>query len=678
MQQRRQLAAILFTDIVGSTAMMQQDEQNAVVITKKYIRVLKQLVSLHDGEILNDYGDGSLCTFSSTTEALRCAIEMQQQFQHEPKVPLRIGLHVGEIFFEEGKVLGDGVNVASRIQSLGQANTILFSKEIFDKIRNQSEFKSVLVGSFEFKNVDESMQVFALSNDGLNIPEKKQITGKLKDGQKKSAGKKWIVLLSLLVLLTIATYFIISHFNNKKEFTGKDKSVVVLPFENYSNDPSQESFINGITEEITTQLAKIADIKVIGRNSAVLYKKNNKSLDQIGEVLGVSAYLEGSVQKIGNRVRITAQLIDASTQEHIWADRYDRDLKDIFSMQSEVAEQIANQLHAKLTEEERNRINKKPTDNIEAYKFYRKGRFFWDQRTKTSFDSAEINYKKAIELDPDYALAYSGLADLYIYNLKGLSQLEAIPIARDYVTKALSLDSTLSEPLTTLGFIQSAFDYDWATAKSTLEKAIALNPNYPTAHLFYGNLLQYTGENADGGLDEIKKALTLDPLSVNLNYVLGRNFYFARKYDSAYEQLEKTIAFDSGFNLSKGNFIYVLLERKKYPEAFDLIKQLPQQAISVVDYYQGATLSYAYAVSGDIIKAKTELIKTLAEYPDQSPYNIARVYIALNNYSEALNYLEKAYVQRDIWMYVLKVDPTFDPIRNEPRYKELMKKMRLL
>ncbi len=677
MEQRRQLAAILFTDIVGSTAMMQQDEQNAVIITKKYIRVLKQLVSLHEGKILNDYGDGSLCTFSSTTEALRCAIEMQQQFQYEPKVPLRIGLHVGEIFFEEEKVLGDGVNIASRIQSLGKANTILFSKEVFDKIRNQSEFKSVLVGSFEFKNVNGPMEVFALANGGLNIPEKKEITGKLKEIDKRFSRRRLVILLSTIIALAVIIFLITQYVKQKNEYPGGNKSVVVLPFENYTDDPENESLINGITEEITTQLAKISDIKVIGRTSAVLFSKSKKPLNQIAEVLGVSAYLEGSVQKVGNKVRITAQLINANTQEHIWADRYDRDLKDIFSMQSEVAQQIAMQLHVKLSEKEKERINKSPTTNIEAYKFYRRGRAFWDKRTKETFDSAEANYKRAIDLDPDYALAYSGLADLYIYNLKGLSQLEAIPIARDYLTKALSLDGTLSEPLTTLGFIQSAFDYDWAKAKSTLEKAIALNPNYPTAHLFYGNLLQYTGDNTNEGINEIKKALALDPLSVNLNYVLGRNFYYAKQYDSAYEQLEKAIAFDSGFNLSKGNFIYVLLERKNYPEAFGLIKQLPQQAISVVDYYQGATLSYAYAVSGDKIKAKTELIKTLTEYRDQSPYNIARVYIALNSYSEALDYLEKAYAQRDIWMYVLKVDPTFDPIRNEPRYRELMQKMRL-
>ena len=338
---------------------------------------------------------------------------------------------------------------------------------------------------------------------------------------------------------------------------------MVLPFDNYTNEPEQENFINGITEEITTQLSKIADIKVIGRNSAVLYKKNKTPLDQIGEKLGVAAYLEGSVQKVENNVRITAQLIDANTQKHIWAESYVRELKDIFSLQSEVAQQIAEQLHVRLTEEEKSRINKKPTDNLEAYKFYRKGRFFWDARTAASFDSAEVYYKKAIELDPEYALAYSGLADLYIYNQKGLSQLEAIPIAREYANKALLLDSTLSEALTTLGFIQSTFDYDWVKSKNTLRKAIDFNPNYPTAHLFYGNLLQYTGESTEQGINEIKKALILDPLSTNLNYVLGRNYYCARQYDSAYQQLKKTLTLNPDFNLAKGNLAYTCLARKE-------------------------------------------------------------------------------------------------------------------
>jgi len=673
--QRRQLAAILFTDIVGYTAMMQQDEQNAVSITKRYTSVLKQFVPSHGGEILNDYGDGCLCSFSSATEAVRCAIEIQKQLRNEPRVPLRIGLHIGEVLLEDGKIFGDGVNVASRIQSLAQGNSILFSKEIFDKIRNQPDFKSISLGSFEFKNVEEPMEVFALANDGLMVPKKEELSGKLKEVQKRSSGKKWIIVSSVLLVLAVATFFIAGKLKNKNGFKGKDRSVVILPFNNYTNSPEEASFIDGITEEITTQLAKIADIKVIGRTSAVLFKNSKKPLDQIAETLGVSAYLEGSVQKEGNTVRITAQLIDANTQEHIWADTYDRDLKDIFSMQSEVAQEIAGQLHAKLTEAEKDRINKKPTDNIEAYQFYSRGRLFADRRTPKGDDSAEVNYNKALELDPNYALAYAGLADLYIVNLKGLSQLEAMPIAKDFATKALLLDTTLSEALTTLGFTQSAFDYDWSKSKNTLKKAIDYNPNYSRAHLFYGNLLQYTGESTEHGINELKKALSLDPLSKNLNYVLGRNYYYAKEYDSSYTQLRKTLALDPAFHLAQGNLVFVLLAQKNFNEAFQVIEKL--DTIYKALYYKPTVLSYAYAISGNKIGARSELEKSLTTRPDQSPYELAKVYVALDDRNEALNNLEKAYQVRDIWMYNLYVDPAFDPIRNEPRFKALMKKMNL-
>jgi adenylate cyclase len=675
--QRRHLAAILFTDIVGYTAMMQQDEQNAVAITKRYSSVLRQLVPLHGGEILNDYGDGCLCSFSSATEAVYCAIQIQKQLRDAPKVPLRIGLHIGEVLHEDGKIFGDGVNVASRIQSLAQGNSILFSKEIFDKIRNQPEFRSISLGNFEFKNVDEPMEIFALANDGLTVPKKEELSGKLKEVQKRSPKKTWIIVSLILIVVIFSAFFISKELRHKKGFKGKDRSVVILPFENYTNNPQEESFIDGITEEITTQLAKIADIKVIGRTSAVLFKKSKKPLDEIAETLGVSAYLEGSVQEEGNTVRITAQLIDANTQEHIWADRYDRDTKDIFSMQSEVAEQIAGQLHAKLTDEEKDRINKKPTDNIEAYKFYTKGRMFADRRTPEGNDSAEANYKKALELDPNYALAYAGLADLYIVNLKGLSQKQAVPIANDFASKALLLDSTLGEALTTLGFTQSDYDYDWIRSKGTLKKAILHNSNYSRAHLFYGNLLQYTGEAPRDGINELKKALSLDPLSSNLNYVLGRNYYFARNYDSAYEQLKRTLALSPTFHLAQGNMVFVLLAQKKYPEALQAIETIDTATVYKRLYNKQTTRSYAYAVSGDKINANLEVAKSIAKYPDQSPYNIAQVYVALGDYVKALDELEKAYQVRDVWMYGLYVDPVFDPIRNEPRFKAILKKMNL-
>ena len=210
MQPSRRLAAILFTDIVGSTAMMQKDEPGAMFVNKRYVAVLKECVLTHAGEILNDFGDGSLCCFGSVTEALRCAMKMQQHFQQEPKVPLRIGLHVGEIFFDDDKVFGDGVNVASRVQSLGVANSILFSSQINSQIKNQPEFNSVSIGKFEFKNVDEPMEVFALANDGFVIPDKKNIEGKLKEN-KNSAKRKWLISIGVLIFAA-TSFFLYNYF----------------------------------------------------------------------------------------------------------------------------------------------------------------------------------------------------------------------------------------------------------------------------------------------------------------------------------------------------------------------------------------------------------------------------------------------------------------------------------
>ena len=250
MSQQRHLAAILFTDIVGYTALMQADEQKALELIKHYNTALKNTVATHEGKVLNYYGDGSLCTFQSVIEALNCAVDLQKELQAVPSVPLRIGLHIGEVFFEDGNALGDGVNVASRIQSLGEANTILFSREFYDKIRNHREFQTVSLGQFEFKNVDEPIEVFALANEGLVVPKREQMSGKLKSlTVPKKTSRKQIIIGVAVVLLLIAGIFIfrkyVYHPNDAVE-----KSIAVLPFVNMSSDPQQEYFADGMMDEI--------------------------------------------------------------------------------------------------------------------------------------------------------------------------------------------------------------------------------------------------------------------------------------------------------------------------------------------------------------------------------------------------------------------------------------------
>jgi TolB-like protein len=396
--------------------------------------------------------------------------------------------------------------------------------------------------------------------------------------------------------LLAVSYFVYQHFFHASGFSG-EKTIAVLPFENVGGPDREEYVSDGITQDIINNLSKISSLqKVIGWFSVRSFKKTTKSLKQIADELGVAAILSGTIEKHEGKVHIIAELVEVSTNKRLWGDDFEYDSKDILSVQSKLVGEIISALKVNLTSEEKRVLIKNYTDNPEAYKLYRKGLYFWNQNNGAYFDSAKLYFKKALDIDPDYALAYSGLANCYIF-YKLPSQLEGIPIARAYAEKALSLDSNLTEATTTLGFIQSDFDYDWATSKVTLQKAIRVNQNYPEAHLFYGNLLQYTGENTERGIEEVKRALELDPLAARFNWILGRNYFLARKYDLAEEQLKKTLNLYPDHLYSKETLSLLYLEKKKFAEAFGLIRQFPE-----ISYTNGPEqiyyLCYAYAVAG--------------------------------------------------------------------------------
>ena len=674
--QEHRLAAILFTDIVGSTAVMQKDELTAVTMNRRYLAVLKESVAVHHGDILNDYGDGSLCSFGSATQAVRCAIEIQQQLQTDPKVPLRIGLHIGEIFFEDGKVFGDGVNVASRIQSLGIANSVLFSSEINNKLKNHPEFRTVPIGRFQFKNVDEPMEVFALANEGFIVPDKKKMDGKLQE--KKTVGRTWTLALASIIILAGA-FFLYRNQIQVGGFSEGKKTIAVLPFENAGGLDTEAYISDGITQDIIKNLSKISSLqKVIGWFSVRSFKKTTKPLKEIADELGVAAILSGTMQRHSDKIHIITELIEVNSNKRLWGDDFEYDTKDILSIQSKVAAEIVKALKANVTPEEKVNISRHNTENVDAYKYYLKGRNFWNARGRLNFDSAEANFKRAIQLDPNYALAYAGLADCYTYNFQGLSQLEAIPIARGYANQALVLDSNLSEGLTSLGFIEHNFDYEWDKSKKTLERAIELDPNNPTAHLYYGNLLQYTGHTMEG-LKENEKAAALDPLSFAANWVLGRNYYFAGLNDQAIEKFDKLRSAPLQAGVIAWSLGLVYFQKKMIPEArkeFDRVSVTDHNS-NPIDYY-AIMQSYGYALTGDHVKAKELLDSTLKiKGVLLSPYRIAQAYIALGDYDKALDFLDKSYEIRDLHLFWIKVDPGFVPIRNKPGFIQLLKKMNL-
>ena len=493
------------------------------------------------------------------------------------------------------------------------------------------------------------------------------------DGSRKK--RKILAITSLCLLLAALTFYIVYYFFIYRP----DKSIAVIPFTDLSQEHDQEYFCDGMTEEILNHLSKIRDLRVISRTSCMKYKGAKISVNEIARELGVTNILEGSIRRSGDQVRVTVQLIDASSDEHLWSEDYDfLELKDIFSVQTDVSTRVAGVLKAKLTTQEKGTLSKTNTENPEAYKLYLKGRFYWAKRTPQSYDSAEQYYKRAITLDPEYALAYSGLADCYTLGLQGMTMVEEIPIAKAYLTKAISLDSNLSEALTTMGFIQSHFDYDWASAKSTLQKAILLNPNYPIAHLYYGNIFIFTGD-IEQGLIEVKKAVDLDPLSSSVNWALGSRYYLTNKTDLAITQFQKTLTLDPENNAAKLWLGLSFLRKGFYDQAIDTFGKLPRNTLQQLDNYK-ILISLVHAQNGESARAKSELNEISKGEGIQSNdisrlFFLTLLYISLENYDAALTQLERAYEIRSLNIIGLKIDPIFDPIRNQPRFKALLKKM---
>jgi adenylate cyclase len=677
--QTRQLAAIMFTDIVGYTALMQENEQKAVALIKHYNIALNQTVDYHLGRVLNYYGDGSLCTFTSVTEAVNCALELQKDLQSEPNVPLRVGLHIGEVFFEGDKALGDGVNVASRIQSLGQANTILFSREIFDKIRNQPEFKPVSLGLFEFKNVAEPMEVFALANEGLRVPKREKMEGKVKvDATKKikASRRKWIAVSTGAMLITIAG-FLYYPFSSRTAFTGKEKSIAVLPFVNIGNDPNQDYLSDGITEEIITQLSKIADLKVISRSTAMLYKNSKKPVKQIAEEMMVSSILEGSVQKSGDEIRITAQLIDANTQEHIWAEHYDhRNLNDIFSIQSEVAQQIARELHARLSKEEKIKIEKKPTDNPEAYDLFLKGRYALNTYTLEGFHNAEVLFQEAIKKDPNFKLAYSYLANVYILLISMMGDLPpsaGVQKAMSILNKSLQKD-TLYIDFETLSYIELWANKNYPKAEYYLGRVISLSPNEPTAYLNYAMLLTVLARTEEASV-QIHKAKMLDPVNTFVLAALAENFYASGQYEEAIKTFKEAIQVFPSAQMLYDELGRVYVAKQNYPDAISILTEgLTRSSFRLPSTL--AFLAVAYFETGNT-KISSELIQELKQRANSGEKGInifiALYYSAINHKEESFNYLDEALNTNDVDLIWLKQEPSFTNLHSDPRYNRYLK-----
>ncbi len=642
----RQLAAIMFADMTGYTAMMQENEQRARLLRDRQRQTLEKFIPGFNGKIIQYFGDGTLSIFGSAADAVRSAIAIQTELQQEPKVLLRIGIHSGDIVYDAQGVYGDCVNLASRIEALAVPGAVLISDKMYDEVKNQPDIKTELLGKFNLKNVKRQVEVYAIANEGLVIPSAAQTGAR----------------------------------------SGSEKSIAVLPFLNMSADPENEYFSDGISEEILNALTRVEGLRVTARSSSFSFRGKNEDVRQIGQKLGVAAVLAGSVRKSGKRMRVTAQLINTADGYHVWSEVYDTDMEDIFQVQDEISLKILTRLKENFSgTEKKEHLVTPSTHNLEAYNHYLKGRFFWNRSTPEDTRKAIRELEEAIRIDPSFPLPYCALS--YCYSFMGSAGLipptEAYPKAKDYTLKAIELDPNHAESYLSLAAIKFYHNWDFEGAEASLEKALGLSLNSSLINQVHGWYLIAKGD-FDKAIEKMKEAVLLDPLSLPLICNLADAFSFASRFDEAIEQYNKAIEMDPAYRRAfEGRGMVYLLKG----ETQKSIRDLEEYHRLIGHRLKGLTsLGHAYAVAGQTEKA-LEFIERLKEREKADPgavlcIDYAFIYLGLKDYDKAFHFLNKGYEQRAgiacLGMIFCIRYPMLKEMRSDPRFRELTGKMGII
>lgn len=638
MPQLRQLAVIMFTDIVGYTSLMEQNEDDAIFKLNLFRNELLLQVEKHNGSIVQYFGDGGLIIFTNSTDAVGCAYVLQSKFLKDPVIPLRIGLHMGDVVLKEGNIFGNCVNVASRIESMGIPGSVLISEAVSNELKNKPQFNLTSLGKFDFKNVEAPMEVFSLVIENGPMVNRDVLQGKFKESN------------------TI-------------------KSIAVLPFVNMSNDPEQEYFSDGMAEEIINSITHLKGLNVAGRTSSFQFKGRKVDLRQIGKKLSVATVLEGSVRKQGDQLRITAQLVNVEDGFHLWSEKYDRQMIDIFAIQDEIALAITEKLLDTLLMEDRKIISKNPTQNTEAYELYLKGKFHLTRRGVSLIKSLQC-FQKAIEIDPDFALAHSGYADANLliatYGLAAPNRIMAK--ARRSAERALELDPNLCEPYCSLGYYYTTVEWNWKRAKERFLTALNLNPRFAEGHMRYAwtYLACVEGDFVQAERHG-ETALHLEPLSAICYANHALILQNAEKFEEAVDTCRTGIDIDPNSFVCHLNLATSLSAMKKYDEAisvFELAMKLSNRHTFSVN-----ALVWTYCLKGDYELANelmTELrTRIKVEYAPCAIMAMSSAY--LGDLDESIEYLQKALDDHDPMLILLKYAPWVpDSLRNDARFTKIL------
>ncbi len=670
MSQLRQLAAIMFTDIVGYTALMGKDEDEAFSILKKNRQIQRPLIDRHHGKWLKEMGDGILASFHTVSDAVYCALQIQNSCSKEKGLYLRIGIHLGEVVFENGDVFGDGVNIASRLQSIAQSGDILVSESVYRNISNKKGLTVEFLKEEILKNVDSPIKIYRVKMKNDTYSGSQDFFNKRNNSYPGFFSRKRLLYLMTIAILLIATFFLYKNFAGKKETervmsvsASEKKSIAVLPFKDMSAEQDQGYLGDGIADEILNVLNNtMKDLNVTGRTSSFSFKDKGIDLKTIGKTLNVKAILDGSVQRFGDQLRITVQLVNAEDGYNIWSERYDRKLKDIFSIQDDIATKVKEKLKLTLFE---NVITEPRQVNLEAYEMVLKGNFYFNQGPE-GFEKAVEYHKKAIAIDTAYAYPYIRLAwAIYQQTLYNMYPSKVgFPMAKAAINKALSLEVTSAEKHSAhfaLAFT-NLWEYSWKDAWGEYETALAINPKRNDFNAFYQAFV--LGRTSDAVVI-FKKVVNENPVDVLSLRDFALIQYLNKEYENALQTCDKILElanFSDAYRL-KGCIFSV---QNKFDLALDNFGKSAEMGNPWAQIQFLTALAHA---------GKTDEVKKLMQSTQIPAIGRALISHSLGDKDKAFEWLEKAYAEKHFWLASVQVEPLWNPLRSDPRFQKLIRKM---
>ncbi len=675
MEFERQLAAIMFTDIQGYTSLMQTSEDKAIALRNRHREVFEQVTSQFHGKIINYYGDGTLSIFKSAVEAVKCGCALQKLYQKDPIIPVRIGIHVGDIVLTEDDIIGDSVNLAARVESLGVVGSVLISEKVVSEIGNQRDLPVAELGSFHFKNDAQARKIYAIDLPGLVVPKSHELSGKLEKVKRGKFGKNEIVSLSILilVLLAIGIWQWTTH-----QSVGIER-LAVLPFSNLMNNSEQDYFVDGVHEALISKL-QLAGVSVTPHTSILSYRNVEKSVRQISTELGVDGLLEGSVLRSGDKVEIAIRLVSGREERYLWGQAFEGDLGDIMFIYNDMTRAITSEIKYALSPTVKAGMNRTQRVDSKAYDLYLQGRASLNQAGWKNVQQAIDLFKESISIDAQLGPAYTGLVEAYLLQGFGaVSPQEAFANFRIYAQKAIELDEKMAQDHHQRAMVKLFSDWDWEGAEQELLAAIEKDPSWST-YDSYCQLMWAMG-HLDRSVKAGEDAVAADSMAHFAHCDLSWAYFYNNQIEAARKQLDETIELagtDCPYHSALGFRLEVIEAEEAGRDLQPIIDKITESDERPL--WLNSLLGWLYGKTGQKEKALAliEMLHNNSQIDYLDPVKLVPIYIELQDYDQAFQYLDEAYGQRSfLLLFTIKSDPRFEPIREDPRYQRLLNKMGL-